>query len=107
MNQPGYLILWYEKPAIEWMTEALPIGNGYMGMMFFGGIGKEIIQLRWEDHEISEARIRNDRGNILKILSSRPLKVFSDGKTFLMEETEDHRFTIQLEIGKNDVFELR
>jgi len=38
------LILWYDKPATEWMTEALPIGNGYMGAMFFGGVEKEQIQ---------------------------------------------------------------
>ncbi len=38
------LRLWYDKPAKEWMTEALPFGNGYMGAMFFGGIDKERIQ---------------------------------------------------------------
>ena len=38
------LSLWYDTPASEWMTEALPIGNGYMGAMFFGGIEKEQIQ---------------------------------------------------------------
>jgi alpha-L-fucosidase 2 len=38
------LRLWYDKPAKSWMTEALPVGNGYMGAMFFGGIKKEQIQ---------------------------------------------------------------
>jgi alpha-L-fucosidase 2 len=38
------LALWYNKPATEWMTEALPIGNGFMGAMFFGGAEKEQIQ---------------------------------------------------------------
>lgn len=38
------LRLWYDKPATDWMTEALPIGNGYMGAMFFGGVEKEQIQ---------------------------------------------------------------
>ena len=28
--------LWYDQPAKEWMTEALPIGNGPMGAMLFG-----------------------------------------------------------------------
>ena len=36
--------LWYDQPATEWQREALPIGNGYMGVMFFGGIEKEQIQ---------------------------------------------------------------
>lgn len=29
--------LWYDRPAETWMTEALPIGNGRMGAMLFGG----------------------------------------------------------------------
>lgn len=36
--------LWYEKPAAEWMTSALPIGNGELGAMFFGGVEQEHIQ---------------------------------------------------------------
>jgi alpha-L-fucosidase 2 len=38
------LELHYDKPATEWMTEALPIGNGYMGAMFFGAPAEEHIQ---------------------------------------------------------------
>lgn len=38
------LELWYTEPATDWMTEALPIGNGYMGAMFFGGPHEEHIQ---------------------------------------------------------------
>lgn len=36
--------LWYDYPAERWMTQALPIGNGYMGAMFFGGITEDRIQ---------------------------------------------------------------
>ncbi len=38
------LKLWYESPAKDW-NEALPVGNGRLGAMVFGGIGKERIQL--------------------------------------------------------------
>lgn len=38
------LKLWYDKPAKDWMTEALPIGNGRLGGMIFGGIDTEQIQ---------------------------------------------------------------
>ena len=31
------LKLWYKQPAAQW-TDALPIGNGRMGAMVFGGI---------------------------------------------------------------------
>ncbi len=37
------LCLWYAQPATKW-TEALPIGNGYMGAMVFGGTASERIQ---------------------------------------------------------------
>ena len=38
------LALWYDKPATEWV-EALPIGNGFIGGMAFGGVPEERIQL--------------------------------------------------------------
>lgn len=38
------LVLHYDKPAQSWMEEALPLGNGYMGVMFFGGIAQEQLQ---------------------------------------------------------------
>ena len=40
--------LWYKQPATNWMKEALPIGNGYMGAMFFGGVEEEHIQFNEE-----------------------------------------------------------
>jgi len=40
----GPLCLWYDQPATSWMTEALPIGNGAMGAMLFGGTDVERIQ---------------------------------------------------------------
>ena len=36
--------LWYTKPAVKW-EEALPLGNGHIGAMVFGGIENELIQL--------------------------------------------------------------
>ena len=38
------LSLWYKEPASVW-TEALPIGNGRLGAMVFGGVKEELIQL--------------------------------------------------------------
>ena len=49
--------LWYTSPAEDW-NEALPLGNGILGMMVFGGVNEERIQLNeetfwsgWECHE--------------------------------------------------------
>ena len=36
--------LWYDEPAQVW-SEALPLGNGYMGAMVFGDPLKEHLQL--------------------------------------------------------------
>src|SRR3954469_13196442 len=35
--------LWYRQPAKLW-TDALPVGNGRMGAMVFGGVDRERIQ---------------------------------------------------------------
>ena len=41
---PSPLRLWYRQPAASW-TEALPVGNGRLGAMIHGGVGRELIQL--------------------------------------------------------------
>lgn len=38
------LSLWYRQPANAW-TEALPVGNGRIGAMVFGGVNQERLQL--------------------------------------------------------------
>ncbi|VAX42243.1 Putative large secreted protein SCO0341, partial [hydrothermal vent metagenome] len=41
------LTMWYDRPAVRW-TQALPVGNGRLGAMVFGGIEEERIQLNEE-----------------------------------------------------------
>jgi len=45
-SQPPHddMVLWYRQPAEKWL-EAMPIGNGYMGAMVFGGTAHERIAL--------------------------------------------------------------
>jgi alpha-L-fucosidase 2 len=38
------LVLWYEKPATQWI-QALPVGNGRLGAMVFGDTASERLQL--------------------------------------------------------------
>ena len=38
------MTLWYDKPATDWQREALPIGNGHLGCMIYGGVQNEHIQ---------------------------------------------------------------
>lgn len=47
-SAPSDLTLWYDKPAAQWI-DALPIGNGRLGAMVFGGgedgaFNKELLQ---------------------------------------------------------------
>ena len=39
--------LWYRQPAAEW-EEALPIGNGRLGAMIYGGTDRELLQVNEE-----------------------------------------------------------
>ena len=42
--QSKQLTLWYDQPAEKWL-EALPLGNGRLGAMVFGGVKNERVQL--------------------------------------------------------------
>lgn len=42
------LQLQYDEPATDWESQALPMGNGRIGAMVFGGVGTEKIQVNEE-----------------------------------------------------------
>jgi len=48
------MVLWYRQPARQWV-EALPLGNGRLGAMVFGGVAHERVQLNenslWDGHK--------------------------------------------------------
>lgn len=46
-QRPDDLKLWFNHPATNW-NEALPVGNGRLGAMIFGGIKNERLQLNEE-----------------------------------------------------------
>ena len=54
--QDSELVLRYDKPADRWEQEALPIGNGQMGAMLFGGIQRERIQFNEESLWVGDER---------------------------------------------------
>ncbi|MBL7738000.1 MAG: glycoside hydrolase N-terminal domain-containing protein [Chitinophagaceae bacterium] len=49
------LKLWYKQPAVKW-TEALPVGNGRIGAMLFGGVEEDRIQFNEETLWTGEPR---------------------------------------------------
>jgi alpha-L-fucosidase 2 len=46
-NQSSQSHIWFDEPARDW-NEALPIGNGRLGAMIFGGVNQERLQLNEE-----------------------------------------------------------
>lgn len=52
----GHYVLWYREPAKVW-EEALPLGNGRLGAMVFGGVADERIQLNestlWDGYALN------------------------------------------------------
>ena len=58
------LKLWYTRPAETWV-EALPVGNGRMGAMVFGGVATEHLQLNedtlWAGGHEPQGTIRRHR----------------------------------------------
>ena len=50
-------LLWYRQPAKQW-NEALPIGNGRLGAMIFGGVAEERLQINEDTIWAGEKRDR-------------------------------------------------
>ena len=71
------LKLWYNKPAQQW-TEALPVGNGRLGAMVFGGAENEQVQLN-EDTVWAGQPIERDRVGAYKHLAEARKLIF-EGK---------------------------
>jgi alpha-L-fucosidase 2 len=58
-QQSEDLRLWYKQPATIWMQQALPIGNGRMGAMIFGGVAEEHIQ--FNEKSVWSGKINSNR----------------------------------------------
>jgi alpha-L-fucosidase 2 len=69
------LKLWYKQPAVKW-TEALPIGNGRIGAMLFGGVENDRIQFNEETLWNGEPR-NYSRPGAYKYLDSIRLLLFA------------------------------
>ncbi len=66
------LKLWYNKPASKW-TEALPIGNGRIGAMIFGGVETDHLQFNEETLWTGEPRDYNKKGAYIYLDTIRQL----------------------------------
>jgi alpha-L-fucosidase 2 len=64
--------LWYRQPAVKW-EEALPIGNGRLGAMVFGGLQEERLQINEDTIWAGEKRDRNNPNGAAAIIEVRKL----------------------------------
>ena len=66
------LKLWYRQPAREWV-EAMPVGNGRLGAMVFGGLPRERLQLNVDTLWDGYARDRTRPGALEALHQVREL----------------------------------
>src|ERR1700754_870691 len=82
-------LLWYRQPAQKW-TEALPIGNGRLGAMIFGGVGEDHLQFNestlWSGRP--RAFAREDAANYLTPIR----KLLAEGKQAEAEKLAGEHF---------------
>ncbi|MCL2373317.1 MAG: glycoside hydrolase family 95 protein [Defluviitaleaceae bacterium] len=82
--------LWYNKPASQW-NHALPVGNGRMGAMVFGGVHSERIQLNEDSVWSGGYRDRNNPDAKTALPQIRQL--LKDGKISQAEELSRYALT--------------
>lgn len=66
------LKLWFKRPAANW-NEALPVGNGRLGAMVFGGVGQERLQLNEESVWSKSGEYRDKKGGYKHVKQIRGL----------------------------------
>jgi len=83
------LALWYRQPAAAW-TEALPVGNGRLGGMVFGGLEHERIQFNEHTVWTGEPRTYAHAGAVRYLPQIRQLLL--DGRQKEAEQLAEEQF---------------
>lgn len=71
------LVLWYDRPAGQWV-EAMPVGNGRLGGMVFGGVGADRLQFNEDTLWMGVPRDYSHPGAAEHLPAIR--KLLADGK---------------------------
>ncbi|MDN3588617.1 glycoside hydrolase N-terminal domain-containing protein [Pedobacter aquatilis] len=94
--------LWYTKPAEKW-TDALPIGNGKIGAMIYGGVNSDQIQFNEETLWSGKPRSYNKKGASAYLPQIR--KLLAEGKQKEAEELAQAEFMgLQSEPGNREAW---
>lgn len=89
IDTQGDWVLWYQQPAEDWV-EALPVGNGNLGAMVFGGIQEERLQLN-QDTVWAGSPVDRDKEGAWKFLDQARKLSFS-GKYLEAERLMHEKF---------------
>ena len=85
--------LWFDRPAAKW-TEALPIGNGRLGAMVFGGPGAERLQLNVDSLWAGAPSDRDRHGAVQHLARARELLFagkYREGEQLVQEQFMSER----------------
>ena len=91
------LILWYDEPAGQWV-EALPVGNGRLGAMVFGGPSAERLQLNEETVWAGQPN-SNANPNIEDGALDRIRELIFDGKYRAAQDMVDQKIFYRVNHG--------
>jgi alpha-L-fucosidase 2 len=94
------LVLWYRQPAINW-TEALPIGNGRLGAMIFGGVETDRLQLN-EDTLWSGYAIDRDKPGAVDHLDKARELIFAGKYVEGQDYVQEHIMGLRLDRKAGD-----
>jgi alpha-L-fucosidase 2 len=93
------LMLWYRQPASEWV-EALPVGNGRLGAMIYGGVNKDFLQLN-EDTVWSGRPVERDREGVPQAIEAARRLLFERKYLEAQKIVEDRVLGKRLEKGSH------
>ncbi len=98
-KKAGDYLLWYRQPAEKWV-EALPVGNGRLGAMVFGGVERERLQLN-EDTIWSGGPTERDKPDADKYLAEARRLLFEGQYAAAEELVAEKIMGLRLETGTN------
>lgn len=92
---PGPMTIWYTTPGtpgntVSWYQEALPIGNGKLAAMIYGGVGSEQIQFNedtiWggQPHDYSNPNTTPARLAAIQTACFNRQNILTDATSYLM-----------------------
>jgi alpha-L-fucosidase 2 len=97
----GELKLWYRQPATKDWTTALPLGNGRLGALLYGGVQREQVMLNELSLWSGWAEPDNDRAGSFAALQ-RVRQLLREGKREAAGQVAVSEFLSQKGYGKPD-----